>query len=175
MIGVANVRSRSLIAILHELWRAPPRGVALVEFGLVLPFLVILLVFVVDLGLAFYAALQVQGAASAGAQYASLHAFNATNIANVVQNVSTIKGITASPAPTEVCLCIDSNNTFSSGGTYNPNAIPPASVCSGTCSSGDSPGIYAQVNAQLSYSMLISYPGLVNPLTLTGVAYRRIQ
>ena len=167
------MRTLRPMPVLRELWRAPPRGVALVEFGLALPFLVLLLVFVTDLGLAFYATLQVQGAASAGAQYASLHSFDATNITKVVQNVSNISGISATPAPAEVCLCLDASNKFTSGGTFNGTGA--TTVCSGTCSSGGSPGVYAQVNAQLSYSTLISYPGLTSPLTLTGVAYRRIQ
>jgi Flp pilus assembly protein TadG len=49
------------------------RGVAAVEFALLMPILALFFVFVVDLGLGFYRTMQVQNAAAMGAQYAAVH------------------------------------------------------------------------------------------------------
>ena len=163
------------MAILREIWRAPPRGMALVEFGLAAPILILLLVTVIDLGLAFYEALQVQGAASAGAAYASLHAWEPTgvNITKVVQ-ASTDLGNKVTvplgyPNTSQICGCTVSGTMVENG------ALPASGNCSAvtTCTGGA--GVYAKVKVQMTYSTLITYPGLPSPLTLTGTAYRRTQ
>jgi Flp pilus assembly protein TadG len=162
-------------SVLRELWRSPPRGMALVEFGLAAPILILLLVTVIDLGLAFYQALQVQGAASAGAAYASRHAWDATgvNITNVVQAATDLGNKVTVPLgfpnTSQVCGCTNTGLMVEEG------ALPASGNCSSftTCTGGG--GVYAKVKVQMLYSTLITYPGLPSPLTLTGTAYRRTQ
>jgi hypothetical protein len=160
------------IGVLRALLHVPPRGVAIVEFALALPFLVLLLVGLGDLGLGFYQALQVQGAAAAGAEYATLHRWDVTKITTAVQNATNLSWspdcpppaghISACPAPSQVCLCPD-------GGTLTPQA------CGTTCPSGSPVGLYASVSAQLPYSPVVPWPWLNQPLNLSGQAYRRLQ
>ena len=166
---------RPSIATLRELLRSPPRGMALVEFGLAFPFILVLLVGVVDFGLGFYEGLQVQGAAAVGAQYASVHGFASScpgstcPITIAVQsatNFGTAVKLT-SGYPKEVCGC-------PSGSGITNETTTSTGTCSGTCPSGDAFGVYAKVSAYLSYTPILPYPGLTSPVALTGVAYRRV-
>lgn len=145
-----------------ECLRAPPRGGPLLEFALVAPFLALFLVAVGDLGFALYDLLQLQAAAEAGAQYATRNTWNATAIATTVSGATGLGGVTATPAPSQLCACPD-------GGTFAPIG------CGNTCPSGSAPGLYASVSAQLQYRPVLPYPGLPSPLTLTGQAYRRLK
>lgn len=157
------MRIRSPRIALCTLWRSPPRGAAIVEFALILPLLVLLMVGLFDLGFGAYQLMQVHAAAEAGAQYATQHAtWDAAAIATAVTGATGTGGIAAIPAPSQVCGCPD-------GGIFTPRPS-----C-GTCPSGSPAGIYASVSAQLSYSPVLPYPGLPDPLVLTGQAYRRLN
>jgi Flp pilus assembly protein TadG len=154
---------------LRTLLRSPPRGAAIVEFALILPFLILLMVGLFDLGFGAYQSMQVHAAAEAGAQYAAIKypggswtQAQITAIAAAVTGATGTSGIAATPAPSQVCGCPD-------GGIFT---LKPS--C-GTCPSGSSPGVYASVSAQVTYSPVLPYPGLPDPLTLTGQAYRRIN
>jgi Flp pilus assembly protein TadG len=147
---------------LRTILQAAPRGAAIIEFALILPFLALLVVGLCDLGFAAYGSMQVQAAAEAGAQYAALNGWNPTAIATAVTRATGASGISATPAPSEVYGCPD-------GGTLT---IVASTV---TCPSGSPPGLYASISAQLAYVSVLPYPGLPSPLTLTGQAYRRIQ
>jgi Flp pilus assembly protein TadG len=147
---------------LCTLLRSPPGGSAIIEFALILPFLILLMIGLVDLGFGAYQSMQVHAAAEAGAQYALRHNWDATAIATAVTSATGSSGISANPAPIQVCGCPD-------GGTFT---LKPS--C-GTCPSGSPAGVYASVSARLTYSPVLPYPGLPDPLTLTGQAYRRIN
>jgi hypothetical protein len=47
--------------------------------------------------------------------------------------------------------------------------------CNSTCSSGLAPGSYVSVNAQWSYSLMMSWPGFTSPRTLSASSTVRIQ
>ena len=149
-------------------WR--PRGAAIVEFALILPFLILLMIGLFDLGFGAYQSMQVHAAAEAGAQYALRHNWDATAIATAVTSATGTGAIAATPAPSRVCGCPD-------GGTFTVVAVWVVDRCvpSAICTSGSSPGVYASVSARLSYSPVLAYPGLPDPLSLTGQAYRRIN
>src|SRR6266404_8143461 len=89
---------------LAALAHAKPGNAAL-EFALAAPILLGLLVPVADLGIAFSQQIQVQQAAQAGAQYALLHGYNSSAIANAVTAATTLPGVSAAPAPTQSCGC----------------------------------------------------------------------
>jgi Flp pilus assembly protein TadG len=147
---------------LRMLLHSPPRGGAIVEFALVMPFLVLLLVGLCDFGFATYDSMQVEAAATAGAQYAARHTWDAVAVAAAVTSATGASGISATPAPSKVCGC-------PGDGTLT------LIVCTSTCSSGDPPGVYASVSAQLQYQTVLPYPGLPATLTLTGQTYRRLN
>ena len=151
-----------LASVLRALWRSSPRGGAIIEFALIAPFLAVLLVSLSDLGFGFYEAMQVQAAAEAGAQYAMRNTWDANAVAAAVTGATGAGGISATPAPAQVCGC--------PGG-----GILTQIGCTSTCPSGDPPGVYASVSAQKLYQTVLPYPGLPATLTLTGQAYRRLN
>jgi hypothetical protein len=154
---------------LSTLLRSPPRGGAIIEFALVLPFLVLLTVGLFDLGFALYQEMQVEAAAEAGAQYAARNGWNPAAIGAAVAGATGTSGISATPAPSRVCGCPDV--------TPLPVADWVVDHCSPavTCPSGNVPGVYVSVSAQLQYQTVLPYPGLPDMLTLSGQAYRRID
>jgi Flp pilus assembly protein TadG len=137
-------------------------GTSAVEFAIVAPFLVALLVPIVDLGMGFYTKMQVQNAAQAGVQYAILRGWNSSAIQNAETAATTLSSITALPAPTQSCNCLSGTSMT-------------AISCSSTCPDGSTPGVYVTVNAQASYSTLVPYPQLDSPVTLKAQSTVRIQ
>ena len=136
-------RSILLLDKLRRMLRAPPRGLAAVEFGLAAPILILLLVALVDLGIGFYDSLQVRGAASAGAEYATIHAWNSTSTSPSIQSAATNAGTCIggtlqanSPAPFQVCAC---PNPSSGIATNLKNAIDGQTV-SATTGTTQAPG-----------------------------------
>ncbi|MFC3069386.1 TadE/TadG family type IV pilus assembly protein [Phenylobacterium soli] len=85
--------------------RRDRRGTAAIEFAVLAPLLVLLLVATVELGFMMRAKILAEEAASAGALYASQHSFNATAIANAVTSASSEAAISATPAPADWWGC----------------------------------------------------------------------
>ena len=138
------------------------RGASAVEFALGAPLLAAILTVLVDFGFGFYEKMQVEIAAQAGAQYALLYGWNSTNIQSAVTNATPLSGLTASPAPSQSCGC--------------PNGTAIASASCGTnCSNGQAAGTYVTVNAQATYTPLISYAVMGSTVTLTAQSIVRIQ
>jgi len=106
-------------------------GTSAVEFALAAPLLLGLLMPVADLGLAYSEQIQVQQAAQAGAQYASLHAWNSTSISAIttaVTSATKLSSLTASPAPRQACGCPDGSKVA-------------AATCNSLCADGEPPAI----------------------------------
>src|SRR5690349_15888033 len=98
-----------LSAVTRRLLRTSPRGVSAVEFGLAAPFLVLLLVGLIDLGLGIYSLLQVRHSVSAGAQYAMVHGWtnDGGDIKAAVKDASSLAlgDLQGSVIVSEVCGC----------------------------------------------------------------------
>ena len=153
-------RTGAVVAI----WRER-RGIAAVEFALVAPILLALMVGIIDLGFAFSAQIKVQLAAQAGARYAQLHGFDTAKISTAVTSATALS-VSASPAPTQSCGCVSGNSVSLSG-------TPP---CTTTCSNGLTAGTYVQVSAQSTYQPILPYVSVLsNPTTLTGQALVRVN
>lgn len=133
-----------------------------IEFALLLPLLILLLLGLIDLGSIGYESMQVQTAAEAGAQYAVRYGWNVAAIANAVTGATNTDGVTATPAPNQFCACPTT-------GLLTPVA------CASVCPDGKPPSTYAAVSAQLQFTTVLSYPGLANPVTLSATARRRLQ
>ena len=121
----------------------------------------LLLMGVIDFGLATQQAMVVSEAAYAGAQYGAI-AGNSTNFAGM-QTIATnsAKGISGfTVTASEWCAC-------SPGG---------ASVsCSSTCSSYGAPVAYVQVITKATASLLFRFTGIPLTVPLQGVCVLRVQ
>ena len=108
----------------EAVWNSPERrdesGTAAIEFGLFLPFLLLLLTGTVELGLSMYEAMQVSNAVEAGALYAAKNGFNATNIGSATTGASALPSqlntLSATPAPTQFCGCPSAAGSISNLG-----------------------------------------------------------
>ena len=138
------------------------RGVSAVEFALAAPLLATILTVLVDFGMGFYQKMQVEDAAQAGAQYALLYGWDSNAIQNAVTNATPLTGLTATPVPTQTCGCASGTSVT-------------AAVCGSLCANGQSAGTYVTVNAQATYTPLISYPVMGSTVTLSAQSMVRIQ
>jgi Flp pilus assembly protein TadG len=129
-------------------------GTAAIELALFLPFLLLLLTGIVELGVSAYEAMQVSNAAEAGALFAAATyaptnapAFSAASTASATTSGAALlpgsNTLTATPAPTQFCGCP------SAAGSVSNLGAPP---CSATACAGSTPaGTYVQVNASLNH------------------------
>jgi Flp pilus assembly protein TadG len=149
-------KSRSVPAMLA----ADRCGAAGVETALILPVLSVLLMGMFDYGQLAYQTMQVSAAAHAGADYALRNGWNLTAVQSAVTS-ATAMPVSASPAPTLSKACVVSGAIVVTTGS--------------TCTSGGTPGSYVIVNAQATFSPLVSWSALALPSTITAQAAVRIQ
>lgn len=138
-------------------------GAAAVEFALVAPVLIGLLLPMVDLGRGAFEKMRVQSAAEAGAQYALANSssYSASAITTAAEDATNQSGLSATPS--ETCNCL-------TGST-----LGPAVSCSTTCSDGSKPGTFVSVATQATYTPILAYPGIPSSMSLTGYAVVRTQ
>lgn len=139
-------------------------GTAAVEFALVAPILMGMLVPLADLSMAFATRIQVQQAVQAGAQYAVIHPWTSnspTAIANAVTSATTLS-VSATPAPSQSCGC-PANSTITSA------------TCGSTCNDGTTAGYYVTVSAQYTYTPATPYSILGSSVTLSAQSMVRVQ
>jgi len=141
---------------------ANTEALAGIEFGLLVPILLMLTVCTVDLGIAAYDVMQVENAAQAGSEYAMVHGYNLTSISNVVTSATGLSGLTAFPTPIQFCGC------------PQPGGIASA-TCQSTCSDGSVAGVYVTASATKTYTTLIHYPMLPPTFTFVNRATARVQ
>jgi Flp pilus assembly protein TadG len=140
------------------------RGTDLVEFGLVLPFLCIVLVGAVDLGVGYYKSIEVSNAAYVGALFGTQNSTDITGMQNAaVQDAANVGGMTA----TAVYGCVCSQSTSSTTGVASCTTPP---TCSG---SGNMVVNYVQVTTSATYKPLFPWPGLPSSFALQGTATLR--
>lgn len=138
------------------------RGAVALEFGLLIPVLSTIAVGVTDLSIGFARKMAVQAAAEAGAQYAALHGYSSGAITTAITSATNLAGISATPAPSQSCGCASGTSIT-------------AATCGSTCASGQKAATYVTSSAQYTYTMILNYPGLSNPVTLSAATTIRIQ
>jgi Flp pilus assembly protein TadG len=136
-------------------------GAAGVEFALLLPVLVLLLMGMFDYGALAYQTMQVSAAAHAGADYALHSGWNLTAVQSAVTNATTLASVSATPAPTLSQGCITNGALVITTGS--------------SCPSGGTPGSYVVINAQAPFSPLVIWSAFGLPSTITAKAVVRIQ
>lgn len=130
--------------------RLGKEGMAAIEFGLIVPFLVAMLLCFAEIGFFISQTMQVNMAVSAGVIVAAQQGFDAKNIEDAILNDTGKQGIQASPAPVRFCGCADK-------GTVTQTA------CDGTCPGNLVPGHYARISATLKTQSIVP-GGLLLPL-----------
>lgn len=175
------------------------RGSALVELALTVPLLSFMLIASAELGRIAYFAVEVQGAARAGAAYGSTSSANAfgsaSNIEQAAKNdAPNITDITFPTAPTTACVC-ETISTSTGTVSYTPSSGPISCYTSpGVLNSDFTPGScdtnnstqsqqvveYTQVSTQATVHTMFHYGfpqwGLALPssFTLNGLAQMRV-
>jgi Flp pilus assembly protein TadG len=137
-------------------------GVAGVEFAILCPWLVMLMVCTADVGLGIYAKMRVQNAAQVGAQYAAYHGFDTAAISSAVAQAVNFSGLALSPSPYAFCGCPTSSGVVGSD-------------CASVCPDTLSPGHYITVSSQGTYSTLLPYPGMPQSFTFTSQSTVRVE
>ena len=137
------------------------RGAAAIEFALVVPVLLILLLGLIEMGVVFMHQVQVETAAQAGIARAEQDGFDIPSIQTAVTTSTALTAIQALPAPTQSCGCVSGTTIV-------------AASCDSACTGGVTAGTYVTVNTQTTYTPLF---GLIytSPFTLTGKAVSRIR
>jgi Flp pilus assembly protein TadG len=142
------------------------RGAALVEFALLTPLLMLILIGLIEIGRFTYFAILVGNAAHAGAAYGAQSlrtAGDTSGIKNAVLNDGqSVSGLSASPAPTTFFVCWN-------GTTAKASTTP-------TCSdAGYHPVEYVQAGATGQFSTIVKWPGLPQSMNLTRQAAIRLE
>jgi Flp pilus assembly protein TadG len=139
------------------------KGQAMMEFALLLPVLLILLLGIIEFGRAAYYAIEVADAARAGAQYGSQSLADAANPGNIAAAAQ--------------------NNAQDMGGALTVNAPQTACVCpgggvAGSCEAALAccyPLVYLTVTTTYNFTPLFNYPGLPTTYNLTGSSTLPVQ
>lgn len=135
-------------------------GLAMVEFAIVAPVMILLLVGLVEFGRFAYFSIIVGNAARAGAQYGAQNLVVANDAAGMenaaLADGQNISGLTA--VATHLCQCAD--------GT--------ASSCLGSDCPGSHRIAYVQVTATGTFSSLFRYPGLPATFNVSNTVEMRV-
>ncbi|HKU67719.1 MAG TPA: TadE/TadG family type IV pilus assembly protein [Candidatus Baltobacteraceae bacterium] len=147
-------------------------GVALVEFAIALPFLLIVMMGIVEMGRLAYYNILVGNAAYAGAFYGSSNLRTAADTSGMtaaaIKDGQNVPQISVS-APTSFCECYNSSTGSASSLSCSLNGS--------TCSSGTHRIMYVQVTVSGRINTLFNYRplGLPNPWTITRTATIRVS
>ena len=159
------------------------RGQTLLEFALVLPFLMVLGVGVIDVGRAVYYTIAVNNAAAAGVEFGSRDAIAAQDFDSMKKSaqcdanggngypcsngILDIANITAQNG----CLCDNGGGTAAESCSY---PIVNTSCSSILCPSGKVVQC-VQVTTTATFNPIFSYPGLPTHYTANGQAVMRVR
>jgi Flp pilus assembly protein TadG len=135
-------------------------GSAAIEFAMIMPIVVAMLVLMFDLGTGGYVKSRVQTAAQAGTSYVEAHGWDRRGIVRAVREATNLASVGVQAALT--CNCISGTDLVE---------IP----CGSTCPSGVQPGTYVSVTASSVYTPLFPYPGIDRSMTLSASSTVRVN
>jgi Flp pilus assembly protein TadG len=135
-------------------------GQSLLEFAVLAPVILLLLVGAIEIGRLAYLSILVNNAAHAGVQYGAQNLATAADNSGM-QNAAlndgqNIAGLTASAS--HYCTCADGSS----------------SSCQATDCAGSHRLVYVQVNTTGQFQSLFAYPGLPASYTVSGQAVMRV-
>ena len=131
------------------------KGSAGIEFGILAPVLIIMLIGIIYFGFIIKSTVQMQNAVEAGALYAIGNSADTSGIQSVVQNATTLSGITVTIST--YCECA--------------NGVRPA--CNATCGDGSNLAPYTQVQGQKTIPGISVFPGMTNNWVITKTSTMR--
>jgi Flp pilus assembly protein TadG len=135
-------------------------GSSLVELAFTLPLLMLLLMGAVDFGRAFYMAVEVVGAAHAGAEYGAQNPTDTAGMKTAAQDDAPNVSSLSVPTPTYGCECSD-------GTQYSASCASQPTTCTNNV-------VYlVKVTASATYAPIVPWPGVPPSLTLTKTAEMR--
>jgi Flp pilus assembly protein TadG len=144
-----------------------PRGQSLVEFAMIVPVMLLLLVGAIEIGRFAHYSILVSNAARAGAQYGALSLATAGDKNGIVNAAladgQSVQGLTID-TPAELCGC----SAAIVGGT------PPGTTCPATCTPPDHGLVYVQVTANGTFPSLFKYPGIPKSFTVSSTEKMRV-
>lgn len=154
-------------------------GQSIIETALAIPFLLIMIAGVIDLGQLMYAGIEVASGARAGAQYGAQSAFTEADKSGMVQ--AAIKDSPDLPTPSPAVSPSPASTPNATATSYCTCADGTAS----TCSTGDCPTStqvpnnhrldYVAVTNNANVKMFIRIPGVVpNTILVTRTAIEQV-
>lgn len=133
-------------------------GVVSIEFALVAPILLLILLHLVDFGLAFNKRMKLESAARAGLQYAMVNKGDTAGIVAAVNQATDLDPSEVTVTVTEFCEC---------GAAGAP--------CGTTCEDGSWPATYVRVTTDSTFTALFTLYGLQEVFNMRGSAESRVQ
>lgn len=133
-------------------------GTSMIEFAIILPFLVLLLIGTIEIGRFVYFGIVAAHAAEVGAVYGAqsfTNAGNSTGIQAAVTADAPNVSVSASPMP----VCYQSGTKVTC-----PTGTPPAGTIE-----------YIQVTVTGTFKSLLNYPGIPNNVPITASTMMRIM
>jgi Flp pilus assembly protein TadG len=149
--------------------RRSQSGQSLVEVALLLPFLVLMLLGVIELGRYAYIGILVGNAARAGAAYGTQslpQSVDTTNISLAAQNDFQNNGQTGLSVTSSVSCGCDSSGTVTSSACSGTGA--------GTCGTGHWV-VIVSVTASGTFTSLFNYPGIASSISLSRTSSMRVR
>lgn len=126
-------------------------GASAVEFALIAPVLLLMLMGLIDGSQYIVQSMQVRAAAQAGADFAQRHGFNPAAITAAVQGATSLPtsgaNALAVSTPVQATQCLDSTGKL-------------AAATGPTCPAGGPAGTFVAVNVQKPFTPLMAWPGL---------------
>ena len=136
-------------------------GGALVEMAILAPFLILMMLGVVDVGRFMYDGILVGNSARAGAQYGAQNlkfALDGTGMQQAAKNDANLTSLTV--LPTHMCVCADGTSS--------------------TCQPSDCPYpnhrlTYVSVDASDTFTTLLKYPGLPQTVAINRTVVMQVS
>jgi Flp pilus assembly protein TadG len=144
--------------------RQRQRGNAVIEFTLIFPVLLLMLVGTMDFSRLFFGGIAMEGAARAGVQYGALSPGRAGDIDGIVAAAQAdaagqgLSGVTASTRT--FCSCVGNASTVS---------------CSIAQCNGQTPNGYVEATVQYTFNSILRYPGFPADMVISRTAKMRVQ
>ncbi len=173
-------------------------GTSVVEFALIAPVLVLLLLGTVDMGTAIYDRFALNGAVSTAAEYALLNASSVSSTGGpaLAQSLGNIVGNANSPDSANAVITVNNGPTatltagvLTTGGTASPAdscyCPSPASggavswgssvSCGSTCSGGGIAGKFVTIAASMQFTSIFGSNSLIPSQTFTTTSVVQAQ
>ncbi|HEY1682730.1 MAG TPA: TadE family protein [Candidatus Tumulicola sp.] len=134
----------------------------MVEFAILAPVMIFLAIGMIDTGRYAYYSILAANAARAGAQYGSLDLEHVSQAVPIAAAATADAQSLAQFHTTPTCLVAVNNGSMSACPTSGSSPLTPGSV------------YYVQVTTTGSFTPLFPYPGIPNPVTVTGSSTMRV-